>query len=255
MAKRSKRASSPTDAPGVAGKSVVLNGGTTGIGLATAKLLATYGARVLIFGRERDCVDEAVEQSRVTGGEVFGVTGDVTRQGDVVRLFKEADKRFGGVDILINNAAAAGHSLLDSEYDDWRKLLDTNILGYLQCAREALDRMRPRKDGHVLMVGSMSANLREPGGDIYAATKAAVQALCEALRKNVNEKGVRVILIEPGAVDTPIQTKPRAAKDRKKQKMEMLEPEDIAESIYYVLTQPKRCDVVMVQIRPLKQLI
>ena len=244
------------DDGGLAGKSVIINGGTTGIGLATAKLLATYGARVLLFGREQNCVDEAVEQASAAGGEVYGVAADVTRQREVLRVFKEADKRFGGhLDVLINNAATAGDSLLESDYDAWRKTLDTNILGYLHCAREALDRMRPRKDGHLLMVGSMSADLREPTNDIYAATKAAIQALCEALRKNVNEDGIRVTLIEPGAVDTPLQRKPQGKKDRKKRDMEMIEPDDIAECIRFALSQPKRVDIVSMQVRPLKQLI
>ncbi|HEV2294672.1 MAG TPA: SDR family oxidoreductase [Tepidisphaeraceae bacterium] len=244
------------DSSGIAGKSVVLNGGTTGIGLATAKLLAMYGARVLLFGRDRNEVAQAVEQASVAGGEVYGLAADVTRQREVIRVFKEADRRFGGqIDVLINNAATAGDALLESDYDTWRKALDTNILGYLHCAREALDRMRPRKDGHILMVGSMSADLREPTSDIYSATKAAIQALCESLRKNVNEEGIRVTLIEPGAVDTPMQDKPQAKKDRKKQAMEMLEADDIAECIRFALSQPKRVDIVSMQVRPLKQLI
>jgi NADP-dependent 3-hydroxy acid dehydrogenase YdfG len=252
---RSTATAPASDSGGIAGKSVVLNGGTTGIGLATAKLLAMYGARVLLFGRERECVDEAVAQASAAGGEVYGAVADVTRQRDVIRVFKEADKRLGGVDILINNAATSGDALLESDYDDWKRTLDTNILGYLHCAREALDRMRPRKDGHILMVGSMSADLREPSNDIYAATKAAIQALCEALRKNVNEDGVRVTLIEPGAVDTPLQGKSQAKKDRKKRAMEMIEPDDIAECIRFALSQPKRVDIVSMQVRPLKQLI
>ena len=241
---------------GVAGKSVIINGGTTGIGLATAQLLASRGARVLLFGRDRDEVNDAVAQAQADGGEAYGVVADVTRQREVLRVFKEADKRFGGrLDILINNAATSGDALLASDYDTWRKTLDTNVLGYLHCAREALNRMQPRKDGHVLMVGSMSADLREPSNDIYAATKAAVQALCEALRKNVNKDGIRVTLIEPGAVDTPMQNKPRPTKDAKKRAMEMIEPADIAECIVFALSQPKRVDVVQMQVRPLKQLI
>jgi NADP-dependent 3-hydroxy acid dehydrogenase YdfG len=254
MAKKTKQ-SAADDAAGIAGKAVVINGATTGIGLATAKLLAMYGARVLLFGRERDCVDEAVEQAQAAGGEVYGVVADVTRQREVIRVFTEADKRLGPVDVLINNAATAGDSLLESSYDDWKRTLDTNILGYLHCAREALDRMRPRKDGHILMVGSMSADLREPANDIYAATKAAIQALCEALRKNVNKDGVRVTLIEPGAVDTPLQSKPQSKKDRMKADLEMLHPDDIAECIRFALSQPKRVDIVQMQVRPLKQLI
>lgn len=257
MARRStKRASAPADdTGGLAGKSVVLNGGTTGIGLATATLLAMYGARILLFGRDRNEVAEAVEQAQSGGGEVFGAVADVTRQREVIRVFKEADKRLGAIDVLINNAATAGDALLESDYDIWRKTLDTNILGYLHCAREALNRMRPRKDGHILMVGSMSADLREPTNDIYAATKAAVQALCEALRKNVNKDGIRVTLIEPGAVDTPMQDKPQPKKNRQKQALEMIEPDDIAECIRFALSQPKRVAIVQMQVRPLKQLI
>jgi NADP-dependent 3-hydroxy acid dehydrogenase YdfG len=249
-----------TTASPIAGKAVVINGATTGIGRATAKLLVSHGARVLIFGRDENDLNEALREIKAPGsaggsGEAFGLVGDVSNREDVERIFREADAKLGGVDVLINNAAIGGESLLEGSWDDWKYTLDVNVLGYFACARAALDRMIPKKEGHVLMVGSMSADQREPSNDIYAATKAAIQAFAEALRKNVNEKGIRVSLVEPGAVDTPIQEKPQAEKDRKKRKMEMLEPEDIARCLYYVLTQPKRCDVVTVQIRPLKQLI
>jgi len=115
--------------------------------------------------------------------------------------------------------------------------------------------MRPRKDGHLVMVGSMSADLREAQNDVYVATKAAIQALCGALRKNVNELGIRVTLIEPGAVDTPMQRKSASDKARRVRAMEMIEPDDIAECIRFALSQPKRVDIVSMQVRPLKQLI
>ena len=259
MARRSKKrnATEPRDEPaGVAGKSVVINGGTTGIGLATAILLASRGARVMLFGRDREEVKGAVAEATCAGTEAFGMVADVTRQRDVIRVFKEADKRFNKrLDILINNAAFIDNGVPDGDYDGWRKMLDTNVLGYLHCARQALDRMRPRKDGHILMVGSMSADLREPNNDVYVATKAAIQANCEALRKHVNKDGIRLTLIEPGAVDTPLQRKSEADKARRVRAMEMIEPADIAECIVFALSQPKRVDIVQMQVRPLKQLI
>jgi NADP-dependent 3-hydroxy acid dehydrogenase YdfG len=234
----------------------VINGGTTGIGLATVNLLASRGARVLLFGRDRDEVNDAVAQATAAGGEAYGVAADVTRQREVIRVFKEADKRFGNrLDILINNAAAIDNGVTDGDYDGWRKMLDTNVRGYIHCAREAIDRMRPRKDGHILMVGSMSADLREPNNDVYVATTAAVQALCEAMRKNVNKDGIRLSLIEPGAVDTPMQRKSEADKARRVRAMEMIEPADVAECIVFALSQPKRVDIVEMRVRPLKQLI
>ena len=137
-----------------------------------------------------------------------------------------------------------------------RYTLDANLFGYLACTHEALARMKRRgRGGHIVNVGSMSADLREPEGDIYVATKAAIQAFSESLRKTANKHGIRVSLIEPGAIATPIQDKPPEEKQRRLENMEMLPPDDIATCVLYVLKQPQRCDVVSVQIRPLKQLI
>ena len=101
----------------------------------------------------------------------------------------------------------------------------------------------------------MSADLREEGGEVYVATKAAIQAFSESLRKNANKQNIRVTLIEPGAVATPIQEKTKEEEREKLEKMEMILPEDIARCILYCLTQPQRVDVVSVQVRPVKQII
>ena len=247
------------------GKSVVISGGTTGIGKATALRLAQEGARVFIFGRHERELGEALEEIRATGGEGHGVTADQARTADVRRVFHEADARVGGCDILINNAAVSADSVDQTDIEQVRYVLDTNLLGYMACVHEAINRMKRRAsdDGnanrgahaHIVNVGSMSADLREAGGEIYAATKAAIQAFSESLRKTANKHGVRVTLIEPGAVATPMQEKSPQEERRKIEAMEMLLPDDVARCVMYCLTQPQRVDVVSVQIRPLKQLI
>jgi NADP-dependent 3-hydroxy acid dehydrogenase YdfG len=133
--------------------------------------------------------------------------------------------------------------------------LKANLLGYMICCRLAIQRMRAKGDGHIVNVGSMSADVREPTNGVYVATKAGIQGFTESLRKDINRDGIRVTLIEPGAVNTPIQTKKAEVKREMVENLEMLEPEDIAEAVLYCLTQPKRCDVVSMQVRPLKQLI
>jgi NADP-dependent 3-hydroxy acid dehydrogenase YdfG len=218
-------------------------------------MLASRGARVLIFGRHQPELDDALKEIKSAGGEGFGVVADQSRQSDIRKIFQEADRRLGGVDILINNAAVSPDSVLEGDYEDWQYALNTNLLGYIACCREALDRMKDKGSGHIVNVGSMSADLREPGGDVYVATKAGIQGFSESLRKKVNEMGIRLTLIEPGLVDSELSPKPEAKKREKKQNQEMLEAQDIAESIFYVISQPPRCDVVQLQIRPLKQLI
>jgi NADP-dependent 3-hydroxy acid dehydrogenase YdfG len=243
----------------LAGKSVVITGGTTGIGRTTALRLAQDGANLLIFGRNEHPLNDALTDIRAAAkdGEVHGLIADSSKPEDIERVFDEADRTFGGVDILINNAAVSAQSVLDTDYSEWRSVIEINLLGYMACCRQAIDRMARRGDGHIVNVGSMSAKVHEVGSDVYVATKSAIEGFTDSFSKQANEKGIRITLIEPGLVGTDM-TAPRTPPEQQPQKQEemtMLAAEDIAECIRYCLVQPKHCDIARLQIRPTKQII
>ena len=234
-------------------KRILITGGTTGIGRATALLLAERGAQVLIFGRHEKELNDAMRDLKGVSSKVHGMTGDASRIEDVRRVFKEVDDKLGGIDVLINNAALAAEGLASMKQEDWEYVVRSNLIGYMSCAQEAINRMKPRKQGHIIHVGSMSADVREKDSSVYVATKSAVQGFTEALRKEVNEMGIKVSLIEPGSVGTDMQEESPQEQRQKIARCEMLKAEDIARCIEYCLIQPQRCDVVVVQIRPHKQ--
>jgi len=234
----------------IAGKSVVITGGTTGIGRAAALLLASQGARVLVFGRHQNELNDAMNDLRAVSDDAYGITADVTNPENVERVFAEAEQQFGDLDVFINNAALAADDVASTSYDDIEYIVKTNLLGYMACAHEAVERMKKQGHGHIVNIGSMSADVREEGSSVYVATKAGIQGFSEALRKEVNKYGIKVTLIEPGAVGTDMQPEPPAKQRKKQEGQEMLKAEDIAACIHYCLVQPKRCDVVVVQIRP-----
>jgi len=244
----------------VRGKSVIITGGTTGIGRAIGLLLAAHGAKVLVFGRNQKDLDDALNDIRsvaADGGEVHGLTADTSKQEDIERVFREADSVLGGVDILVNNAALAAQGVTDMDYADFEYVVRTNVVGYMACAKQALQRMMAKGRGHIVCVGSMSADVKDKGSDVYVATKTAIAGFCDSLRKQVNEKGVKVTLVEPGKVGTNLSGDDP---DIQKQEQEiaeekMLTSEDIAECVFYCVTQPWRCEIVNVEIRPHKQII
>jgi len=238
----------------LAGKAVVITGGTTGIGRATALRLASDGARVLIFGRHERELNDALEDLEAAG-EVHGVTADQARHEDVQRVFKEADEQLGGVDILINNAAVAGGTVLESEYSHWLYVIQSNLVGYIDCCRQAAARMRKKGEGHIVNIGSLSAKERDAGEDVYTATKSGIRGFTESFRKSVNKHGIKVTLIEPGSVGTDMQEESVAEQRQQQEALEMLKAEDIAECVHYCLVQPQRCDLIVVQIRPHLQVI
>jgi NADP-dependent 3-hydroxy acid dehydrogenase YdfG len=237
----------------IIGKRAVVTGGTTGIGRSTAQRLIAAGANVLIFGLHPRELDDAMSDLRSpVGGNLHGLTADVTQIEEVEHVFAEADRLLGGVDILINNASIGAGSIVNTDYPSIAKAIQTNLVGYITCARQAIDRMKKTGGGHIVNIGSMSAHSCTRGSDVYVAAKCALIGFSESLSRQVMNDRIKVTLIEPGLVGSNMVAEkvPVNEQPAKIEKHEMLMSEDIAECIHYVLTQPLRCDINLVQIQP-----
>ena len=251
-----------SDKVSLRGKRILVTGGTTGIGRATVKLLVGEGARVLTFGRHQAELDDALAAAKewasakewsVTqglAGEVFGMTADVATREGVEQVFAQVDEKLGGIDILVNNAGVALQPVQDMSEDDWRYGVETDFVGYLACARQALLRMKKQAHGHIVFIGSVSAEQKSPGKSTYAATKAGIQTYAETLRKEVAEQNIKVTLIEPGLVGADLQGMPVEEQRRKIAAEEMLYAEDLAETIVFALTRANRTDIVSLRVEP-----
>lgn len=238
---------------GITDQAILVTGGTTGIGRATAMLLAAQGARVMIFGRHQQQLDDALNDMHEVGQNVLGLTADTTNPQDLQRVFQQADQQLGQLDVLVNCAALPYNSIQDGDYTDWLYLVQANLLGYMACARYAIDRMKPRQKGHIVNVGSMSAEVREKGSSVYVATKAGIEGFSASLRKEVNPLGIKVTCVEPGGVGTDMQSATVEEQRQAEAEFKALKAEDVAATILYTLTQPPRVDVCLVQVKPFQQ--
>jgi len=238
------------------GKRILITGGSTGIGRAAAILLAQLKAKIIISGREHEVLEEALAgiKEKAPEAEVITVACDQATETGIEQMFKAVDEKLGGLDILINNAGLSAEGMTKGSYEDWQYVLNTNLLGYMACANAAAERMKSA-GGHIVNIGSMSAESKRPESTVYVATKSGIRGFTSSLRKEVNPDEIKVTLIEPGSVSSDMQEMPVEEQKQKIEALEMLEATDIAASIIYVLAQPKRCNVVGLQIRPLLELI
>src|ERR1041385_8906260 len=146
-----------TQQPTVRGKNAIVSGGTTGIGRATASLLAAQGAKVFIFGRDDRELRDTLDYLGETNGSVSGIVADHSKADDVKRVFDEADRRFGPVEYVIKNAAVTAGSVTEDSDEKWRYELASDLGGYIDCKRHAIERMKARRAGHIMNFGSMAA--------------------------------------------------------------------------------------------------
>jgi NAD(P)-dependent dehydrogenase (short-subunit alcohol dehydrogenase family) len=232
----------------IEGKRVLVTGGTTGIGRETVKLLASAGARLLTFGRHAPELADALGYAGLPGEA--GLVADAATPEGIETVYAALDERLGGIDVLVACAGLGAQPIFEMAGDDWRYVVETNLMAYMACAREAIRRMEGEGGGHLLFVGSISPRINAPGESVYAATKGGVASFAETLRKEVAEKNIRVTLIEPGSVDTDMQQCSEEEKREAVAREAMLHASDIAEGIVFALTRPQRCDVLVMRIEP-----
>ncbi|WP_295771035.1 SDR family NAD(P)-dependent oxidoreductase [uncultured Mucilaginibacter sp.] len=246
-----------TEIQSLEGKNILITGGTTGIGRATALALAAAGANVLIVGQDPQHLQDVLSDAEKAGvsNKIKSLIADLSVEDGIKAVTDAGNAELDTLHVLINCAALAYQGISDGNYAEWARVVNTNVLAYLALSNYAVKRMKEAKGGHIVNIGSMSADVREKDSSVYVATKGAVQAFSESLRKEVNELGIKVTLIEPGAVGTDMQ--PVSVPDQQKniENLEMLKAEDIAQAVIYAITQPQRSDVVEIKIRPHLQII
>ena len=238
----------------LAGKVAVVTGASSGIGEATARLLAKEGCNVALAARREDRLNTLAAE---LGEGALAAPADVTDPAACAALVARTVERFGSLDVLVNNAGLGLYgSVAEGDPEDWRKMFDVNVLGVLYVTRAAVRQMLRQGAGDVVFVSSL-AGRRVPRADgtVYAATKHAVNAVAEGLRMDVHEKGIRVINVEPGLVRTefPESSYPSAEEYYAEKEYSPLEAEDVAAAVVYALDQPPRVSVNEILVRPTEQ--
>ena len=232
------------------GKRILVTGGTTGIGRATIAMLVAEGARVLTFGRHQPELDNALIEARAGRGRADGLIADVATKEGIDRVFDTVDATLGGIDMLVTCAALGAEPIHEMDEDAWRYVVETNLIGTLASARRAILRMDAQGGGHLVFVGSISTEIKAAGESVYSATKAGIQAFAETLRKEVAEKNIKVSVIQPGSVDTPMQECSAEQKAQAVADHRMLHAVEVAETIQFVLTRSASADIVNLRIEP-----
>ncbi len=243
----------------LAGKVAIVTGASSGIGEATAIALAAEGATVAIAARRSDRLSKLAKRITESGGQVLSITADVSDEEQVNVMVQKTQAEFGKVDILINNAGVMLLGMIDgANTEDWRRMINLNVLGLMYATHAVLPLMKTQGEGHIVNISSVAGRVANAGSGVYNASKWAVGAFSEALRKEVYKDNIRVTIIEPGLVATEL---PQHVTDPKAKEIaanfygsvKNLESEDIAAAIVYAVTQPPRVNVNEILIRPTEQ--
>lgn len=239
-------------------KTIFITGATSGIGKATAVLLAQQKNRLILCGRNQTVLDELkTELSKET--EVFTLRFDVRNSDEVFAAINSLPEEWKNIDVLINNAGNAHglDSLADGNIEDWNAMMDGNVKGLLYVSQPIIRLMKAQQNGQIINISSVAARQTYAGGVVYCASKKAVDVISEGMRIELTEFGIRVTNIQPGAVETDF-SKVRFKGDEAKAATvyagyEPLVADDIADAIAYCINVPERVSVAEMTIYPKAQ--
>jgi 3-oxoacyl-[acyl-carrier protein] reductase len=230
------------------GKVALVTGAGRGIGRATALRLARAGCRVSLAARTAAQLNDVHKEIQDGGGEAIAIPTDLTLDQEIERLTEESQKAWGTVDILINNAGWGKRApVVKANVQDWEQTFRLNLRAPMLLAKLLLPNMIAKGEGAIINIGSVAGKTGEANGAAYSASKFGLIGFTQSLYEEVREAGVKVAVILPGFVDTPLIPASRQM-DRGK----MIQADDIAETVYFVLTSPATCCPVEITVRPQK---
>jgi NADP-dependent 3-hydroxy acid dehydrogenase YdfG len=238
-------------------KVIVITGASSGIGEATARSLAAEGASLVLVARRIERLLQLEKELSQSGGRAKAIQGDVTSPDDLKKVVSQTVATFGKIDIWINNAGIMPKApMSDVRLDEWNQMIDVNLKGVLNGIASVLPIFRKQKSGHIINLSSAAGRRVYPNVVVYCATKFAVRAISEGLRLELESgDNIKVTVIEPGAVRTELVNSiqdPQVREQHSKwlSTITPLEPEDVAESIAYAVTQADRVNVDEILIMP-----
>ncbi|MEO8742466.1 MAG: SDR family NAD(P)-dependent oxidoreductase [Lysobacteraceae bacterium] len=241
------------------GRVALVTGASSGIGEATALALSAAGAKVALSARRRERLDALAARIRDAGGEAFVVIADLSKEDDAQRMVRETEAHFGQIDILINNAGVMYlEPVASADLARWRHMFELNVLGLIAATQAVMPGMSARHDGHIVNVSSTAGRIANAMAAGYSGTKFGVVGFSEALRKEVFKDGIRVTVIEPGVVATELREHIAHAPTQQAinawaEGMRQLQPEDVANTIVFCVSQPPHVNINEVLMRPTDQ--
>ncbi|KAL4236558.1 Dehydrogenase/reductase SDR member 11 [Mactra antiquata] len=243
------------------GRVALVTGASSGFGEVIAKRLAEYGMKVVGCARNIEKILALSESVKDCKGSVLAIQCDISKDEDIQSMFDKIKQTYGGVDVCVNNAGFSyNSSLLEATSEQWRQMLDVNVVGLLACTRETVKSMKERgvDDGHIVLMSSMSGHRVVPGSaglHFYAATKHCVKAITEGLRNELvaMKSNIRVSAISPGLARTDFARRTLGDEEKAEQRFSVMEPltsDDVTDSVIYALSAPPRVQIHDVLIRP-----
>jgi 3-oxoacyl-[acyl-carrier protein] reductase len=232
----------------LAGKIVLVTGAGRGIGRAVAINLAEAGCRVILTARTLDQLEQVQQEISTNGGEAVCIAADLTRDEEIDLLVAESSRYREPVDFLINNAGWGKRApIIKGRREDWDQTLRLNLRAPMILAKALLPPMIAKGNGAVINIGSISGKTGEANGAAYSASKFGLIGFTQSLYEEVREYGIKVAVILPGFVDTPL-----IPSNRQLDRSKMIQPADVAQTVQYVLTSPPTCCPVEITLRPQK---